>query len=284
MRDDTKPLNTGSLEETARLARGKRPSGTVEDRPDEDKKYKPSKYKIRNENGELVLNMDALVRETYDHAWQRNMAYFFSRLSGKLFELGDLTLYPATESDLLGKLRRNEEAVTINAKSLADAWGYETKDYGKYEDETHKVTNPTLYQAYTDPLFRNLRRIANGSDEVQITDGLALFERTVDDENGLSNDYNGKNWGTILNLWREFFFKDDQRLTQIQKIATFTTKTGKVSRSCFVLVYAARIFLLAASANFARSDEHRDYAIKLLTEYFDDADESRHSTEYLMEE
>lgn len=271
MGDGRKPFNFVPREGTAR------PAG---------KKRKQSKFKEYDpKTGKYVINKKKLSFETYDRPWQRNMAHLSSRLSRELlYELGDLTLYPATKGDILGKLRQNEKDVTINAKSLADAWGYEKKDGGKYEDETHKLSDPTFYQAYTDPLFRNLRRIANGSDEVQITDGLALFERTVDAENGLSNKYNGANWRTMLDLWREFFLEDKDRLTQIQKIATFTTTTGELSRSCFVLVYAARIFLLAASANFALSDKHRDYAIRLLTEYFDDAKIPRPPMKDRMEE
>ena len=166
---------------------------------------KPKGMTKNKKTGKVVLNIDALSFETFDHAWQKNMNYFSSRLSGEtapIRTLEMLTLSIAIHAwiDILGKLRtqKRESFLAVHARDRSPMHGV-SRGKGNYEKETHDDAELAFYQASQTHFSGTCERFLkyrNKSDDVdKFNEMVWPSSRAVDDENGLSNDYNGMELG-----------------------------------------------------------------------------------------
>jgi len=183
-------------------------------------------------------------------------------LDAVLADLLFLHLADQISSDLLrldtskrGLLPR-ELRLIENGAALARAWGYGpggAHPEGGFEHRTHKPGILKESQAITDPLFRNLARLTEGTEYKSIlpTDGVLLVKKAQK-----YLDYH-KGRGVPLQarqLWEMFLKKDTNTIPRIQAIANYTPPDrSRVSEACLVLVYAARIFLLSAAGQTGRA-------------------------------
>ena len=261
MGDDTKPLNTGSLAETARLA-GK----------NSEPARKVSKFaKLKREAQKEKVKKAAELGVTPKNYERNSSLVTFRLLTFQSQFMRELTIGEPVEP------KREESFLAVHAKDLADAWGY-SGGKGNYEKETHDDTELAKWQCITDTLFRNLRTISKG-ESINKTDDVDKFNESLYmlDPSGSTLDPRGnwlktQGWSRLIKLYYRFFVQNIKTIEWIEELAkyepivdrTLEHDEYRVSRDCFTIVYAARIFLLVAEnteSSLRRAREQASYAV-----------------------
>ncbi len=265
MEGGTKPLNTGSLEETARQA-GKNPGNSKPAR-------KTSKWeRLKQEGKKLTEKAAAELGMTLDEYRIRSAKVELTLLTFESQFMPELTIGD--------ELQREQSFLAVRAKDLADAWGY-SGGKGNYEKETHDDAELAKWQCITDTLFRNLRTISKGKS-INKTDDVDKFNESLNmlDPRGSTLDPSGnwlktQGWSRLIKLYYRFFMKNIETIEWIKELAKYKSNGDqtlgddqyRVSRDCFTIVYAARVFLLVAEnteSSLRRAREQASYAFNKL--------------------
>ena len=264
MEGGTKPFDFAPLAGTALLA-GKTP------RTSEPARKQSKWLHLKQEGKKLAEKAAAELGMTLDEYRIRSAKVELTLLTFESQFMPQLTIGD--------ELQREQSFLAARAKDLADAWGYRySGGEGNYERETHDDAELAKWQCITDTLFRNLRKISDG-ESINETDDLSKFKESLNmlDPRGSTLDPSGnwlktQGWSRLIKLYYRFFMKNIETIEWIKELAKYKSNGDqtlgddqyRVSRDCFTIVYAARIFLLVAEnteSSLRRAREQASYAV-----------------------
>lgn len=263
MKGDTKPLDFGSLAGTARLAVKNTGNGSQSRNStpaSKRSKFWKLKRRVKEQREKRAAELGMTPQD-----YERNIARVSSRLL--TFESQFMTQLTIGEPV---ELQGEKSFIEVHAEDLADAWGY-SGGKGNYEAETHDA-ELAKWQCITDTLFRNLRKISEGNP-INETDDVAKFKESLIMLDPSGGWLKTQGWSRLIKLYDRFFVQNIETIEWIEEIAKYKPNADqtlwqdqyRVSRDCFTIVYAARIFLLVAQNTESSLERAREQALYALT-------------------